>query len=171
MGGRPDIGRSVSLRPFEMAAAAEAMILHEILPLAFAQPSLFADDGPSVRWSARPRVLRFRRELQASTSGRAWLLELEVEVPEIDPERLLAECEDFLVDGSDGRHIGVVERVERSGSTGAASVLLVSVAAGWFRRRHVRVEVHAVEALVPAERRLIVDETQVTSVDDDGQPS
>jgi len=31
--------------------------------------------------------------------------------------------------------------------------------------------VHAVEALVPAERRLIVDETQVTSVDDDGQPS
>lgn len=147
------------------------MILHEILPLALAQPSVSADDRPSVRLSARPRVLRLRRDLTVSESGRAWLLELEVEVPEIDPERLLADCEGFLVDGSDGSEIGVVECVERSGSTGAASALLVSGPAGWFRRRHVRVDVHAVEALVPAERRVIVDETHVTPVNDDGQPS
>ena len=144
------------------------MILHETLPLALAQPTA-PEGGPSVRLSARPCSLRLRREHPASAGGRAWLLELEVEVPEIDPERLLAECEEFVVDGRDGRQIGVVERVETSGATGAASALLIS--GGWFGRRRLRVDVQAVEALVPAERRLIVDETQVTSVGDDGRPS
>ncbi len=151
--------------------AVEPMILHEILPLTLAQPAASAGDGSSVRLSARPRSLRLRRELTSSESGRTWLLEVEVEVPEIDPERLLAECEDFLVDGSGGHHIGVVERVERSGSTGAASALLVSVPAGWFRRRHVRVDARAVEALVPEERRVIVDETHVTAAGNDDQLS
>jgi hypothetical protein len=114
-------------------------------------------------------VVRLRRELTPSTSDRAWLLEVEVEVPVIDPERVLAECEAFLVDGRDGRQIGVVDRVERAGTAGRASALLI--AAGWFGRRRLRVEAQAVEALVPEERRLIVDETHVREIDRDGRPS
>ena len=121
-----------------------------------------------MRLSARPRLLRLRRELAPSASGRVWLLEVEVEVPAIDPELLLAQCEDFLVDGSDGRQIGVVDRVERSGIAGVASALLVAV--GWFGRRRLRVDAHAIEALVPEERRLIVDESRVYPVDRDGRP-
>lgn len=122
-----------------------------------------------MRLSARRRALRLRRELPSSASGRTWLLELEVEVPEIDPERLLTECEGFLVDGSGGGEIGVVDRVEISRSTGVASALLVS--AGWFGRRRLRVDADAIEALIPAERRVIVDETRVTSVGNHGRSS
>lgn len=142
------------------------MILHETLPLALELPGAHAGDGPSVRLSARPRRLRFRRVFSGSIGGRTWLLELEVDVPEIDPERLLAECEGFLVDDSDGRQIGVVIRVERSGS-GAISALLLSVPAGWVRRRYVRIEEHAITALVPQRRLVIVDETQLIPVDRD----
>jgi hypothetical protein len=137
------------------------VILHELLPLVRIEPPEPDDPGPRLWLAARPRVLRLRRRLPSSTSDRTWLLEVEVEVPAIDPERLLAECEDFLVDGSDGRRIGVVERVERSVTTGAASALLLS--AGWFGRRRLRVEAGAVEALVPDERRVIVDPSRVTS--------
>jgi hypothetical protein len=119
-------------------------------------------DRPSVRVSARPRLLRLRRELASQSGERVWLLELEVEIPAIDPERLLAACEDFLVEGEDGRRLGVVERVEKSVATGEASALLVS--GGWFGRRRLRIEASAVHALVPAERRVIVDESRVTSV-------
>ncbi len=146
------------------------MILHETLPLALELPSAHAGDGPSIRLSARPRMLRFRRDFPRSTGGRTWLLELEVDVPEIDPERLLAECEGFLVDDSDGRQIGVVIRVERSGS-GAISALLISVPAGWFRRRYVLIEERAITALVPQQRLVIVDATQLTPVGDDSQAS
>jgi hypothetical protein len=145
------------------------MVLYETLPLALAQPAASSHEGPIVRLSGRPRALRLRRELPSSASGRAWLLEVEVEVPAIDPERVLAECEDFLVDGRDGRQIGVVDRVERSGAAGAASALLVS--AGWFGRRRLRVDAQAVEALVPEERRVIVDESRVHPVGRDGRPS
>jgi hypothetical protein len=145
------------------------MILHETLPLALAQPSAPLGEGPSVRLSARPRVLRLRRELPSSTGERTWLLEVEVEVPAMDPERVLAECEDFLVEGSDGRQIGVVDRVERSGPAGGASALLV--AAGWFGRHRFRVEAQAIEALLPAERRVIVDESRVHLVGADARPS
>jgi hypothetical protein len=145
------------------------VILHETLPLALAELAVPPGKGPSVRLSARPRLLRLRRELPSSSSERVWLLELEVEVPKIDPERLLAECEDFLVDGMDGRQIGVVERVEKSVATGEASALLVS--AGWFGRRRLRVDVQAVEALVPAERRVIVDVSRVASASIDGRRS
>jgi hypothetical protein len=137
------------------------VILHETLALALAQTPETAGDGPSVRLSARPHVVRLRRELPSS-SERVWLLELEVEVPAVDPEQLLAACEDFLVDGEDGRRLGVVEQVEKSVATGEASVLLVS--GGWFGRRHLRVDASAVQALVPAERRVIVDESRVTPV-------
>jgi len=146
------------------------MILHETLPLALEQPGAHAGDGPSIRLSARPRMLRFRRDFPRSSGGRTWLLELEVEVPEIDPERLLAECEEFLVDDSDGRQIGVVIRVERSGS-GAISALLISVPAGWFRRRYVLIEERAITALVPQQRLVIVDATQLIPVGNDGQTS
>jgi len=146
------------------------MILHETLPLALEQPGAHAGDGPSIRLSARPRMLRFRRDFPRSSGGRTWLLELEVEVPEIDPERLLAECEGFLVDDSDGRQIGVVIRVERSGS-GAISALLISVPAGWFRRRYVLIEEGAITALVPQQRLVIVDATQLIPVGNDGQTS
>jgi hypothetical protein len=145
------------------------MVLHETLPLALAQPATPSCQGPTVRLSARPRALRLRRELPSSASGRTWLLEVEVEVPEIDPELLLTECEGFLVDGSDGGEIGVVDTVERSRSTGVASALLVS--AGWFGRRRLRVDADAIEALIPAERRVIVDETRVTSVGNHDQSS
>ena len=146
------------------------MILHETLPLALEQPGAPAGEAPSIRLSARPRMLRFRRHFPRSTGGRTWLLELEVEVPEIDPERLLAECEGFLVDDSDGRQIGVVIRVERSGSD-ATSALLISVPAGWFRRRYVRIEERAIKALVPQQRLVIVDETQLIPIGNDSQAS
>ena len=146
------------------------MILHETLPLALEQPSVYAGDGPSIRLWARPRMIRLRRHFPRSTGGRTWLLELEVEVPEIDPDRLLAECAGFRVDASDGRQIGVVDRVERSGS-GAISALLVSAPAGWFRRRNVRIEERAITALVPQQELVIVDETQLTPVGNDSQTS
>jgi hypothetical protein len=122
-----------------------------------------------VRLSARPRVLRLRRDLASPASDRAWLLEVELEVPAIDPERVLAECEAYLVDGRDGSQIGVVERVERAGTAGRASALLI--AAGWFGRRRLRVETGAVEALVPDERRVIVDEARVHEIGRDDRPS
>jgi hypothetical protein len=122
-----------------------------------------------MRLSARPRALRLRRELPSSASGRAWLLEVEVEVPAIDPERVLAECEDFVVDGRDGRQIGVIDRVERSEAAGGALALLVS--AGWFGRRRLRVDAQAIEVLMPEERRMIVDESRVHPVGGHGRPS
>jgi hypothetical protein len=146
------------------------MILHETLPLALGLPGADAGEGPSIRLSARPRMLRFRRDVARSIGGRTWLLELEVDVPEIDPDRILAECEGFLVDDNDGRQIGVVIRVERSGS-GAISALLVSVPAGWFRERYVRIEERAITALVPQQRLVIADETQLIRVGNDSLES
>ena len=143
------------------------MVLYETLPLTFAQAAPPGREGPVVRLSARPRVWRLRRKRSEGASDRAWLLEVEVEVPAVDPERILAECEAFLVDGRDGRQIGVVDRVERAGQAGGASALLI--AAGWFGRRRLRVEAQAVEALVPEERRVIVDEARVHEVDRDGR--
>jgi hypothetical protein len=143
------------------------MLIHETLPLAVVLPTAPASAWPAVRLSARPRVLRLRRELPQAASGRRWLLEVEIEVPAIDPERLLAQCEDFLVDGTDGRQIGVVDRVERSSAEGFASALLVS--AGWLGRRLLRVDAHAIEALLPEERRLIVDPSGAHPVDRDGR--
>jgi hypothetical protein len=140
------------------------VILHETVPLALAQPIPPSGERPTVHVWARPRTGWIRRELATSASGRAWLLELEVEVPEIDPEQLLADCEHFLVDGKDGRRIGVVEEVEKSGAAGAVSALIVSTAA--FGRRRRRIDAQAIEALVPEERRVIVDESLLASAGD-----
>jgi hypothetical protein len=87
---------------------------------------------------------------------RPWVLELQFELPTVHLEQLLAECEDFLVDGSNGERIGVVDRVEREAEAGPVSGLLV--AAGWFGRRHLRVDRKAIEQIIPAERRIIVRE-------------
>jgi hypothetical protein len=144
------------------------VILYETLPLSVAQPSAPSDEGPTVRLFARALKLRCRRK-PSPESRRTWSLELEVELPVTDPERLLAECEGFLVDGKDGRPIGVVDRVETSGAPALVSALVVS--AGWFGRRHLRVEARGIEAVVPAERRVIVDESAVTSLDGDSRSS
>lgn len=82
------------------------------------------------------------------------MLEVEIEVPDTDPERLLAESEGFLVEGKDGEPIGVVEVVERDGPFGAVSALVVS--AGWFGRKRLRVDADSIDALAPLERRIIV---------------
>lgn len=84
----------------------------------------------------------------------------------IDRERLLAECEDFLVDGRDGTELGVVEGVERSAPDGAVSALIVS--AGWFGRRRLRVDAQAIEAILPEEERVIVDESRLHPVSGEG---
>jgi hypothetical protein len=104
--------------------------------------------------SGRPRSVRIRRELPWSSGERTWMLELEIEVPDLDPERLLGECEGFLVEGKEGETVGVVEGIERDGPFGAVSALVVT--AGWFGRKQLRVSVDAIEALAPLERRLIV---------------
>jgi hypothetical protein len=145
------------------------MVLYETLPLALAEATAHGSERPIVRLSTRPRVLRLRRELPSPASDRAWLLEVEVEVPAIDPERVLAECEDFLVNGRDGSQIGVVDRVERAGGAGGVAALLIS--AGWFGRRRLRVEAEAIVALVPAERLVIVDEARVHEIGRDDRPS
>jgi hypothetical protein len=141
------------------------MILRETLPLAVAQWAFSSSEGPTVHIPAELRSVRIRRELPSAEGERAWLLELEVEVPAVEPERLLAECEGFLVDGRDGRPIGVVEQVELS-PAGLASALLLS--AGWFARRRLRVDTQAVEALMPEAHRVIVDESRVVSIGDGG---
>lgn len=92
------------------------------------------------------------------------MLELEVALPLMDAERLLRECEGFLVDGADGREIGVVDGVERAPQSGLVSGLLV--ASGWFGRRRLRVDAQAIRSFVPAERRVIVDQSQVVQVKD-----
>jgi hypothetical protein len=150
------LGPSSDVRP--------TMLLHETLPLALAGPTGPGGESPRVRLSARPRVVRLRRVLPSATSEREWMLEVEVEVPVIDPERLLTECEEFLVDGRDGLEIGVVDRVELSGPEGPASALLI--ATGLWGRRRFRLDAQAVEAILPGERRVIIDESRMEPIDD-----
>jgi sporulation protein YlmC with PRC-barrel domain len=127
------------------------MILHDTLPLVLAQPHPDATAKPALRARAVAGSVRLRRE--ASTT-RTWLLELELVLPEIDPEQILLESHGFLVDGTDGTEIGVVDDVETDGPEGVVSAL--TVACGWLGRRRVRVDADAIEALVPAERRIVV---------------
>jgi hypothetical protein len=155
MHGSADFAPAGALRRCRLPRARRLkVILYETLPLSLAE------------LSARPLALRFRRE-PAPDGRRTWSLELEV--PMTDPERLLTECEGFLVDGRDGVPIGVVDSVETTGAPAHVSALLVS--AGWFGRRHLRVDARAIEELLPAERRVIVDESAVTSLDGDSRSS
>jgi hypothetical protein len=121
-----------------------------------------AREGPRVLLSVRPSAVRVRRDFPPAPSGRTWVLELDVEMPPVDPERLLTECEDFLVDDREGRPVGVVDSVEREGPGGSASALLLS--AGWFGRRRLRVEADAIDLLVPEEGRVVVDASRVRPI-------
>lgn len=134
--------------------ATVTVILQTTLPLTATQSPDPPRRAPAVVVSGRPRSVRIRRELPWSGGERTWMLDLEIEVPDTDPERLLAECEGFVVEGGDGQTIGVVEGLERDGPFGAVSALIV--AAGWFGRKQLRVDADAIEALAPLERRIIV---------------
>jgi hypothetical protein len=119
------------------------------LPLPREPSDARAGDGPSLRMAVEPRTLRIR----PSPAERGWQLDLEVDVPIPDPEQLLANSEDFHVDRTDGRELGVVERVEIR-ADGVVSALLVSQ--GWLGRRRLRIETEAIEAILPAQRRIVV---------------
>jgi hypothetical protein len=108
-----------------------------------------AGAGPSLRMTATPQTLRIR----PSAGERRWHLDLEIDVPVPDPEQLLADSEDFHVEGTDGRELGVVERAEIGGD-GVVSALLVSQ--GWLGRHRVRIETEAIEAILPAQRLIVV---------------
>ena len=149
MGASADFGGSRVLQ----ACRDVTMILHATLPLAVTPSAEPPRRNPAVLVSGRPRSVRIRREFPWSGAERTWMLDLEIEVPDTDPERLLAECEGFLVD-EDGQTIGVVEGIERDGPFGAVSALIV--AAGWFGRKQLRVDADAIESLAPLERRIIV---------------
>jgi hypothetical protein len=103
----------------------------------------------------KPTSPRVRQRRSSHSPGRDWVLELEIALPAVDPERLLSECEEFLVDDTAGRSIGVVDVIE-TGANGLVTGLLV--AGGWFGRRKLRVDVGAIDSLLPAERRIIVCE-------------
>jgi hypothetical protein len=118
------------------------------LPLPLERADARSDEGPSLRMKTSPHTLRIR-----PSGARTWLLDLEIDVPVPDPEQLLADSEDFHVDGTDGRELGVVERVE-IGADGVVSALIVSQ--GWLGRRRIRIETEAIEAILPAQRRIVV---------------
>ena len=109
-------------------------------------------DGPCLRVGYAHRTVRIRRPLPGERP-RPWLLEIEVDVTVPDPEAVLASSEGFLVDGPGGRDLGVVEEVETD-PDGAVSALVVS--GGWFGRRRARIPLGEIEAVVPAERRIVV---------------
>jgi len=123
------------------------MLLQATSPLTAAERPGSSSRAASLRTGAKARKLRVCRD---GLSG----VELEVDGRVVDLERLLAECEGYLVDGPEGEEIGVVEDVELDGPGGTVSALIV--AGGWFGRRRVLVEATAIEALVPAERRIVV---------------
>ena len=149
MGPSADFGGPDALRP----CPGVIVILHATLPLSLAEPPEPPQRPRDVLVSARPRSVRIRREIPWSGGERTWMLEIEIEIPDLDPERLLGECEGFLVEDTDGGTIGVVEGIERDGPFGAVSALVV--AAGWFGRKQLRVSVDAIEALAPLDRRIV----------------
>jgi hypothetical protein len=128
------------------------MIVSLTLPLPRAE-LVASNADPELRVTASARALRVRRRLP-SAGTREWLLDLEVELPDIDPEDLLARCDGFLVDGRDGSEIGIVEEVETSGPASRVSALIVS--SGWFGRRRYRLDADDVAAVIPAERRIVI---------------
>lgn len=124
------------------------MIVSLRLPLPLEPSNSRSGDGPSLRMTATPQTLRVR-----PAAERTWHLDLEIDVAVPDPEQLLADSEDFQVEGTDGRELGVVERAE-IGADGVVSALLVSQ--GWLGRRRVRIETEAIEAILPAQRLIVV---------------
>jgi hypothetical protein len=102
-----------------------------------------------------PGPARLRRKRSSPGRDQQWVLELEIGIDSLDPEGLLAEADGFLVDGRDGREVGVVEGVVRDAESGAAVTLMIT--AGLFGRRLLRADAQAVDVLIPAEQRLVVD--------------
>jgi hypothetical protein len=96
------------------------------------------------------------------------VLELEIEVASLDPQALLAQAEGFLVDDAAGRKIGVVDAVETDAESGEAVTLIV--AGGLLGGRRLRADAQAVEVLVPAEQRLVVDPAGLAPAGD-GEPA
>lgn len=129
------------------------MVLSVTLSLTPAEHGEKPRPEPRLVLAVSPSAFRIRRRLEPEESGRPWLLELEIDVKIPDPEAVLAGSEGFLVDGVDGGELGVVDDVE-SGPDGAVTALVV--VSGWFGRRRARIPVEAIEAVVPAERRIVV---------------
>jgi hypothetical protein len=125
------------------------------LPLSLEPPA----PGPTVLLAVPPRTIRIRRRRRASDRGRAWVVDVEVDLPEQDPEQLLAGCEGYLVDTTEGQALGVVDEVELRGPEGSASALIV--VHDWLGRHRLRVDCDAVEVLLPTEQRVIVDASGV----------
>jgi hypothetical protein len=114
--------------------------------------------GPHLVVAGRARSVEVRRDEEVPRRERGWVLDLVVEVPVDDPERVLAESEGYAVERQDGSHVGVVEEVETDPATGLVSALLVAVRLGL---RQLRVDADGIEALYPTERRIIVLEGAV----------
>jgi hypothetical protein len=130
------------------------LVLFETVLLPLPNSTSDANRGPSLRAEPLQRELRLRRQFSRSASGRTWWLDVAVFVPLLDPEQVLLECEDFVVDSIDDRPVGIVDSVETDKETGFVSAL--RVAAGWFGRRRFRVDAEAIELMVPAAQRIVV---------------
>jgi PRC-barrel domain len=127
------------------------VVFSVVLPLPLPEPGE-PGNGPQLRIGAARRKVRIRRPLSAKSS-RLWVLEIEVDVTIPDPEAVLSSSEGFLVDGADGGEIGVVEEVETAPD---GTVTALVVAGGWFGRRRARIPVEAIDAITPADRRIVV---------------
>jgi hypothetical protein len=128
------------------------VVFSVVLPLPLPEPGEQPSDGPQLRIRAAHRKVRIRRPLSAKGS-RPWVLEIEVDVTIPDPEAVLTSSEGFLVDGADGGEIGVVEEVETAPD---GTVTALVVVGGWFGRRRARIPVEAIDAITPADRRIVV---------------
>jgi hypothetical protein len=137
------------------------VIIRVTLPLAFELPAEPVSAGPTVRMPVAPAAAVARRERAKG----AWVVDVELEVPRLDPEHLLAESEGYLVDRLDGGELGVVDGLETDEGTGRVSALLV--AGGWFGRRRFRVEADAIDLLLPVDRRMVVRDPCVKQLDGD----
>lgn len=130
------------------------LVLLETVLLPLADSPSGAKQGPSLRVEPIHHEVRLRRQLSPSPSGRTWWLDVAVFVPVFDPEKVLLECEDFLVDSTDNEPVGVVDSVETDEKTGYVSAL--NVAAGWSGRRRFRVAADEIELVVPAYERIVI---------------
>jgi hypothetical protein len=130
------------------------LVLVETVLLPLVDSTADANRGPSLRVEPLQRELRIRRQFSPSPSGRTWWLDVAVTVPLLDPEQVLRECEDFVVDSIDEVPLGIVDAVERDEETGFVSAL--RVAAGWFGRHRISVAAEAIELIVPAAQRIVV---------------
>lgn len=94
---------------------------------------------------------RARLSLKGRPGG-GWHLQVQLELPVMEPFYWLNHCHGFLVDSADGE-VGVVDEVLPTDGSQAEAIV---VAIGWFRRRRVTVGVDDVEEILPHQRRLAV---------------